>query len=449
MLLLTCTTPFVPASFQLVPPVVAATLQANAVAVSVAPPTLVGAVSRKVHSAAGTFDLTLSLNPAAPTVEPRQGATATIVFTFDKPVTAANAAVTEGAATAGLPTIGGNTVSVALTGVTNQQWVTVTLTDVASADGGTGGAAAVRIGFLLGDVNQSRVVTVADLGQVNAQIAQVVGAGNYLRDVNAGGTLTVADKGLANAQITKALPALGNVAPVVNAGADQAVTLPATASLNGTASDDGLPSPPGAMSLSWTKVSGPGTVTFDSPASVATTASFDAAGTYVLRLTASDGSLIASDEVQITVSGTEPPPTIDAPPLDTTAATNVANATAFLYTGPNPVQTGVAPGTIVPQRAAVVRGKVLKADGSRLAGVTITILGRPEFGQTTSRSDGVFDLAVNGGGPLVVSYAAPGYLPIQRQVDVRWRGDDPARYAGDGDRRECRLDASARGESGH
>jgi RHS repeat-associated protein len=418
--LLTVAALFIALSVHLASPAFAATLLANAV-VSVPPPTVQGAVSRKVHGGAGTFDLALSPNAATPTVEPRQGTTATIVFTFDKAVTGANAAVTEGVGTAGTPTISGNAVSVALTGVTNAQWVTVTLTDVASADGGSGGAAAVRIGFLVGDVSQNRVVTVSDLAQVNAQIAQVVGGGNFLRDVNASGTLTVADKGIANTQITKALPALGNAAPVVSAGADQAITLPATASLNGTASDDGLPSPPGAMSLSWTKVSGPGTVTFDSPASVATTASFDAAGTYVLRLTASDGSLVASDEVQVTISGTEPPPTIEAPPLNTTTATNVADATAFLYSGPNPVQTGVAPGTIVPQRAAVVRGKVLKADGSRLPGVTITILGRPEFGQTTSRSDGVFDLAVNGGGPLVVSYSTPGYLPIQRQVDVRWQ----------------------------
>jgi hypothetical protein len=307
LFLLTFTASFGPAPFQFAAPAFAATLQANAVAVSVAPPSLTGAVSRKVHGVAGTFDLMLSPNAATPTVEPRQGASATIVFTFDKPVSAANAAVTEGVGTAGLPTIGGNTVAVALTGVTNAQWVTVTLTDVASADGGTGGAAAVRIGFLLGDVSGNRVVTVADLGQVNAQIAQVVGAGNFLRDVNASGTLTVADKGIANTQITKALAAVGNAAPVVSAGADQGITLPATASLNGTASDDGLPSPPGVLTLGWTKVSGPGTVTFGSPASVTTTASFDTAGTYVLRLTASDGSLIASDDVQVIVGGGEPP----------------------------------------------------------------------------------------------------------------------------------------------
>ena len=72
---------------------------------------------------------------------------------------------------------------------------------------GAGGAGSVRIGFLLGDVSRNRVVTLSDLAQVNAQIAQPVSAANYLLDVNASGTLSVADKGTANSQVTKALPA--------------------------------------------------------------------------------------------------------------------------------------------------------------------------------------------------------------------------------------------------
>lgn len=95
----------------------------------------------------------------------------------------------------------------------------------------------------------------------------------------------------------------GNQAPVVNAGADQTITLPATAALSGSATDDGLPNPPGAVSRTWSKVSGPGTVTFGNASAASTTASFSQAGVYVLRLTASDGSLQAMDEVQIAVSG--------------------------------------------------------------------------------------------------------------------------------------------------
>jgi hypothetical protein len=94
----------------------------------------------------------------------------------------------------------------------------------------------------------------------------------------------------------------GNTAPVVNAGADKTITLPATASMSGTASDDGQPVPPGALTVSWTKTSGPGTVTFSNAAALNTTATFSVAGTYVLRLTASDGSLSASDDVTVVVN---------------------------------------------------------------------------------------------------------------------------------------------------
>jgi PKD repeat protein len=93
-----------------------------------------------------------------------------------------------------------------------------------------------------------------------------------------------------------------NQAPVVSAGVDQAVTLPASASLDGTVSDDGLPNPPGTVTTAWSVVSGPGTVSFGNAGSVDTTASFSAAGTYVLRLTASDSQLSASDDVTVTVS---------------------------------------------------------------------------------------------------------------------------------------------------
>lgn len=93
----------------------------------------------------------------------------------------------------------------------------------------------------------------------------------------------------------------GNRAPAVDAGQDQTITLPAAAVLDGTVSDDGLPDPPGAVTTTWTKVSGPGTVTFADAAAVDTTATVSEAGTYVLTLTADDGELTASDQVDITV----------------------------------------------------------------------------------------------------------------------------------------------------
>ncbi len=93
-----------------------------------------------------------------------------------------------------------------------------------------------------------------------------------------------------------------NQAPVVNAGNDQTITLPNTVSLNGTATDDGLPNPPSALTTTWSKVSGAGTVSFGDSNSLNTTASFSQSGTYILRLTANDGALLTTDDVSITVN---------------------------------------------------------------------------------------------------------------------------------------------------
>jgi pectate lyase len=107
-----------------------------------------------------------------------------------------------------------------------------------------------------------------------------------------------------------------NQAPRVQAGVDQTVTLPAAASLAGTVTDDGLPSPPGAVTCAWTRASGPGTVTFSpSAAALNASASFSAAGSYVLTLACSDSQLSASDSLAVTVRRPDdpPPPPTDGP----------------------------------------------------------------------------------------------------------------------------------------
>ncbi|MCP4267689.1 MAG: hypothetical protein GY777_19340 [Candidatus Brocadiaceae bacterium] len=104
-----------------------------------------------------------------------------------------------------------------------------------------------------------------------------------------------------------------NVAPVTNAGPDQVIALPhTTVALSGSATDDGLPNPPGAMSLSWSVVSGPGPVAFSSPNTLSTTASFSIYGTYNIRLFVSDGELSHQDDVIVTVNP-EPLPVNNSP----------------------------------------------------------------------------------------------------------------------------------------
>jgi len=136
--------------------------------------------------------------------------------------------------------------------------------------------------------------------------------------VSAGGTLNSSDIwGAVVAAFRAAASAPSNQAPTVNAGPNQTITLPASATLTGTVTDDGLPAPPGTVTQSWTRVSGPGTVTFISPTATTTMATFSAAGTYVLRLTASDSALSATDDVTVTVNAANPPPTAPGAPTAT------------------------------------------------------------------------------------------------------------------------------------
>jgi RHS repeat-associated protein len=237
-------------------------------------------------------------------------------------------------------------------------------------------------------------------------------------------TYTISDGkgGFATATVTVTV----NSPPIVDAGPNQIITLPSTATLAGSAKDDGIPNPPGALTLTWSVVSGPAAVVFSDASAANSTATFSHPGTYVLRLKADDGMLNRSDDVQITVrparTGEVPPdPSTIAPPIDPTVATSIDKSTDFLYTGPDPIQTGVAPGTINPIRAAVVRGKVMTRDDAPLAGVLISIHNHPEFGQTLSRADGMFDMVVNGGGLMSIDYQKTGFLPAQRQVHVPWQ----------------------------
>ncbi len=132
------------------------------------------------------------------------------------------------------------------------------------------------------------------------------------------------------------------------------------------------------------------------------------------------------------------PGSIDAPSIEDTILYNVAENTKFLYEGFDsnpPVQTGLT-ATIDPVRGAVIRGQVFQLDSSAqdpenappipLKDAIVTILGHDDpagpgyYGQTLTRDDGFYDMAVNGGGQLTINISKAGYLPSQRKVDVPW-----------------------------
>lgn len=96
-------------------------------------------------------------------------------------------------------------------------------------------------------------------------------------------------------------PGSVNIGPAVSAGADTSTPIPAAATLNGSASDDGKPTP-ATLTRMWSKTSGPGAVTFADASAASTTATFSQPGTYVLRLAASDGEATTYDETTVTVT---------------------------------------------------------------------------------------------------------------------------------------------------
>ena len=114
----------------------------------------------------------------------------------------------------------------------------------------------------------------------------------------------VFDRALSAAEITQlySSAAVSNYAPTVTAAASAAtVVAPSTrTTLVATATDDGLPTP-AALTRIWSKVTGPGTVTFTAPSALVTDATFSALGAYVLRFTASDGALSSSADLTVNV----------------------------------------------------------------------------------------------------------------------------------------------------
>src|SRR5204862_3719922 len=120
--------------------------------------------------------------------------------------------------------------------------------------------------------------------------------------------LTASDTLLASADDVTITVDPQNTAPVVKAGDDQTIDLPATTTLAGTATEDGYPRG-SQLGVTW---SGPAGVTFADAHASTTTATFAAAGTYTLRLTATDGTLTAFDEVVITVDPQNAAPVVNA-----------------------------------------------------------------------------------------------------------------------------------------
>lgn len=111
---------------------------------------------------------------------------------------------------------------------------------------------------------------------------------------------------------------------------------------------------------------------------------------------------------------------LTASSMDPTGIPSFYQGIRFLFTGSQPVQTGIDTTVLQPDHVAVLRGRVAARDFGPLPNVSVGVLGHPEYGQTTSRADGRFDMVVNGGAPLTLRFNKAGFLEAQRSVEPKW-----------------------------
>ena len=167
--------------------------------------TLTGVRSRKTHAGVD-FDIPVTapdINGLPTAVESRIiGAGHRIVYQFNNSVTSiGTVSATSGSVQSAIL---GNEVEVTLTAVADNSRATVTLAG-ASGVNGTVGTSAV-IGFLVGDVNNTRSVNSSDISAVKARSGQTTNSNNFKFDVNISGSINSSDISAVKARSGLAIP---------------------------------------------------------------------------------------------------------------------------------------------------------------------------------------------------------------------------------------------------
>jgi hypothetical protein len=159
-------------------------------------PILVGAVSRKTHGTAGTYDV--DLLPPASGIEPRTGGANgdyQVVVTFAIPVNVPSATAVPAtggtASVVGTPIVNNNQVTINLTNVSNAQRLTINLIGV--NDGTNTTNISVPMAVLIGDTTGNGAVNSSDIAQTQSQSGQSVSSNNFREDVTVNGAINSSD----------------------------------------------------------------------------------------------------------------------------------------------------------------------------------------------------------------------------------------------------------------
>jgi hypothetical protein len=172
---------------------------------------LLSVASRMTHGTAGTFDIDLPQTGKIG-IEDRSGGTKgayTMVFTFANPLASvASASVTSGSGTITSSAISPNGFEyvVHLTGVTNAQRLTVTVTGITDTAGNFTATLPATMGVLVGDVNSTGLVDSGDVFLVRQQTGKSTTSSNFREDVNASGLIDSGDVFVVRQHTATSLP---------------------------------------------------------------------------------------------------------------------------------------------------------------------------------------------------------------------------------------------------
>ncbi|MEP6810155.1 MAG: dockerin type I domain-containing protein, partial [Chthoniobacterales bacterium] len=128
-----------------------------------------------------------------------------VILTFAEPVqTMGSVALTSNSGSVTSSVISGATITVNLTGIANQQIITLGLTNVST--GTVSANFSVSMGVLLGDTNGNGTVNASDVGQTKSFSGQALDVTNFRADVNLSGSINASDIGLVKSKAGTLLP---------------------------------------------------------------------------------------------------------------------------------------------------------------------------------------------------------------------------------------------------
>ncbi|MEP7155921.1 MAG: hypothetical protein ABI905_09110 [Betaproteobacteria bacterium] len=277
---------------------------------------LTSVVSRKLHATAGPYEILVDTGQPIGgnvTVDPRAiGSGHLVVFIFDAPAVApASVDVVDSQSmpvgSSSVSTVG-QEVLVTVTGIANNSRIQVSL-----KDGSATVYASASMGFLVGDVDNSRVINSTDVNAVKSRSGFPASLTNFQFDVGTTGTINVSDIAAVKSRLGQSLAPAGQAALAINlagAGGGSVTSTPAGIACPGICASNfvfntsvTLNATPNVNSTfsGWSGACSAGTATL--AASVACTATF-AAITYAVTPSAGANGAISPASVQSVNKGT-------------------------------------------------------------------------------------------------------------------------------------------------